>query len=148
MTTTYSDLELRIERARRVEADLHGKREHGLSVWDVGDYRIIDDGQDRWVCLADDYDDAVLEIVGEILDGNHDSDNADDPHEGIEFDAYSMLCGDVNAIYSRTAQNDETSYQSLSEEVSDPDTLRKLVEELGIVEEFSAWNNSGLEAEQ
>ena len=127
---TIETAKKRIEMAEQVEQDLMGDRqgEGGLSIRSVDEYLIVDDGMDRWLVRADDYEEAVRKILAEIIDSKRD-DLLDDPAE-LGSAAYDDLCSATSCIYSRIGGPSDLS-DITDLEISD-ELRQEIVEALGV----------------
>ena len=98
MTTTIDFVNQRMSAAERTKKELSGEKQGGLSLDVVGEYVVVQDGVDRWLVLAEDYEKGVSDLVGDIRDGEFDYAMNDEGE--LEYDTYTQLCQDVGCIYS------------------------------------------------
>jgi hypothetical protein len=98
MTTTIDLVNHRISAADRTKKELSGEKQGGLFLEVVGEYVVVQDGVDRWLVLAEDYEEGVADLVGDILGGEFDY--AINEEGELEYDTYTQLCQDVRCIYS------------------------------------------------
>ena len=97
MTTTLEEMNRRVEIAERVEREALRGTQDGLCVTRIDDYTVIDDGYNRWLASTEGYDNAVEEVVSEILEGDlrYDSD-VDNEYEVVW---YTHLCNACDPIH-------------------------------------------------
>ena len=103
MTTTLEEMNCRIEIAERVEREALRGTQGGLRVSRIDDYIVIDDGTDRWVASTEDYDEAVEEVVSDILEGDLCLDSDVNEHD-VEW--YTALCNACDYIHSNCGRSD------------------------------------------
>jgi len=119
----------RLEVAERFEQDATGERQGGLNLTVIEQYMVVDDGQDRWMILTENYDLAVETVVDEILTGDFEIPADDDE----EMQWYDRLCTTTHpdVIYSQCGGGTLRNVNDLQDEGEDADTIRELFDALG-----------------
>ena len=97
MSDAINAMKERIAVAESVERELSGRKRDGITLERISEYTIVDDGQDKWICESEAYDDAIEEIIGDILADKFDP--IDD--DGLDTESYNRLCGITGCLYSR-----------------------------------------------
>ena len=137
MTVTIDEIQIRLEIAERVQRDARGTK-GGLQFTDVDEWRVIDDGQDRWLCCIDDYDMAVEEIISDILEGDLKFDP--DVNE-YDVEWYTALCNTCDCIHSKYGIRDLDAVSDLEVSGTSHDArtavYRELFDALG--EDYDEW---------
>lgn len=105
---TIEEMQDRIEAAQKIKNELEGRVRDGLSVENLHGYTIVDDGQDIWIATDSDYDEAIEEIISDVLENGHYID--DD-----ECNWYSDFCSACDCLYTRCGYTSDI-----------PDLLRRL----------------------
>lgn len=126
MSERIDEMKSRIELAEAVESDLNGSSRDGLRLTDIGDYVIVDDGQDRWTAARENFDEALESVIESVLDGSINP----DPDEGYQ-PAYDKLCTACGCLYSNIGSPHDID--SLIDEMeSDVIDMLAIFEALGI----------------
>lgn len=123
------EVQSNLEVAEKLYKDFAGKkREGGLCLSFYVKYLIVDDGQDRWLGEVEDYQSALDDVCKKAMEGKYGDD-------GIS-DAYSDLCSDCGAMYSRIGTGEYNG--NIGELVAElgktlsRGTIGEICEELGI----------------
>ena len=130
MSDVIDEMKTRIETAEKVERELTGKKREGITLQRIGAYTIVDDGQDKWICETETYDNALEDILTDIL---ADKFNPID-EEGLDVASYDRLCGITGCLYSKIGIN--TDVAKLCAELDcDARQFAEIVDALQIAEE-------------
>jgi len=137
MTTTLEEMNRRIEIAEQFQRDARGTQ-GGLQITDIDEWRVIDDGQDRWICCIDGYDAAVEEIISDILEGDLRFDPEVNEYE-VEW--YTALCNAVASIHSNYGRSDLDAVADLATGIRNGDEKDALCRDLfdALGEDYDEW---------
>lgn len=131
MSDIIDTYKARIDAAESVERELTGKKRDGLSLQEIGDYTIVDDGQDRWIVETDKYNDGVEEVLTDILEGRFEPCD-DEGHIAESY--YNRLCSITSCIYSRIGINSDV--EALCESLDcGASEFKQIMDSLGLLEE-------------
>ena len=138
MTTTINEMEGRIKIAERVEREALRGTQGGLRVNRIDDYVIIDDGTDRWIAYTEDYNEAVEEVVSDILEGNLRY-NLDINEHDVEW--YTALCNTCDYIHSNCGWSDLQAVAELEVSGESHEAWQAVYRELfdAIGEDYDEW---------
>ncbi len=130
MSIAIDAMKERIIVAESVERELSGRNRDGITLERIAEYTIIDDGQAVWICETEEYDDAIEDIIGDILAGKFNP--LDD--DGLDTESYDRLCGITGCLYSRigTQTDEEKLCADLDCGAAD---FRRIVDSLGLADE-------------
>lgn len=87
--------EFRLEIAKKIAKELSGDT-RDLSVERMGEFTIVEDGQDRWIQLTEDYNEACELFLERVLEGEFDRAECYE-----DTDWYSHFCNECSCIYSQ-----------------------------------------------
>lgn len=116
-----------LEIAESIWREFSGKKQGGIDLTFIGEYVVCDDGQDRWLATADDYQDGLNAVLASAIKGQYDKD---------DNDAYSDLCGECPAMYSNIGSGEYNErvpeLLALLRETLDDEQVEELCRELNI----------------
>lgn len=119
-----SKAESRLEIAKRIAKELSGET-RDLSVRRMGEFTIVEDGQDRWIQHTEDYNVACENFLETVLEGGFDR------AEGYEdTDWYSYFCQECGCVYSQIGS--PSNKQSLIDELGEGEHADEILELFGI----------------
>ena len=119
-----SKAESRLEIAKRIAKELSGET-RDLSVTRIGEFTVVEDGQDRWIQSTSAYEESCESFLEDVLEGQFDK------YECYgDTDWYSGFCNECSCIYSQIGSPSDK--QSLIDELGEGDHADEILELFGI----------------
>jgi len=100
-----------------------------LSVSTVGDYTVVDDGQDRWIQDSADFDSACEDFLQLVLKGKYDD------VDYFDTDWYSEFCNSCGCLYSRIGAPNDLEYFCEKVYENNPDDFEEVMEKMSLEDE-------------
>ena len=130
MSDAIDAMKERIAIAENAERELSGRKRDGITLERISEYTIVDDGQDKWICESEAYDDAIEEIIGDILADKFDPIDDDE----LDTESYNRLCGITGCLYSRIGIQTDVGKLCADLDCSAAD-FRRIMDSLGLAQE-------------